>query len=95
MPKAASSARAQARQCAHALAAVFAGAAPPAPAMESVCYSLLARDRALSIHARFEMRDGAIASLPAEPGAVTRSEQEEARNAASWYRGIVAESFAG
>jgi sulfide dehydrogenase [flavocytochrome c] flavoprotein chain len=89
MPKAASSAHAQARQCARALAA----AAPPPPMMESVCYSLLARDRALSIHARFEMRDGVIESLPAAPGAVTVSEQEEARNAASWYRRIVAESF--
>jgi hypothetical protein len=61
--------------------------------MDSVCYSLLSRDRALSIHARFEMRAGVIESLPAEPGAVTVSEQEEARNAASWYRRIVAESF--
>ena len=94
MPKAASAARAQARQCARALAAVFAGAAPPPPAMDSVCYSLLARDRALSIHARFDMRAGVLESLPAEPGGVTVSDQEEARNAASWYRRIVADSFA-
>jgi sulfide dehydrogenase [flavocytochrome c] flavoprotein subunit len=103
MPKAASSARAQARQCAHAIAAAVGTAAvgtpasvtaaPPPSVMESVCYSLLARDRALSIHARFETRDGVIASLPAVPGGATASEQEEARNAASWYRRIVAESF--
>jgi NADPH-dependent 2,4-dienoyl-CoA reductase/sulfur reductase-like enzyme len=93
MPKAASSARAQARQCARALAAAFAGAAPPPPGMESVCYSLLARDRALSIHARFETRDGVIESLPAAAGPAAVTEQEEARNAASWYRRIVAESF--
>jgi sulfide dehydrogenase [flavocytochrome c] flavoprotein chain len=94
MPKAASAARAQARQCARALAAAFAGAAPPPPAMDSVCYSLLARDRALSIHARFDMRAGVLESLPAEPGGVTVSDQEEAQNAASWYRRIVADSFA-
>jgi sulfide dehydrogenase [flavocytochrome c] flavoprotein subunit len=91
MPKAASAAHAQARQCARALAAALAGAAPPPPAMDSVCYSLLAPGRALSIHARFETRDGVIESLAAEPDTV--SQQEEARNAASWYRRIVAESF--
>jgi hypothetical protein len=40
------------------------------------------------------MRNGVMESLPAAPGAVMGSEQEEARNAASWYRRIVAESFA-
>jgi len=93
MPKAASAAHAQARQCARALAAAFAGAAPPPPVLDSVCYSLLAPGRALSIHARFETRDGVIKSLAAAPDTVTVSEQEEARNAASWYRRIVAESF--
>ncbi len=93
MPKAASAAQAQARQCAQALAAAFDGDASPPRAMESVCYSLLAPDRALSIHSRFEMRDGMIESLPAAPEGVTVSEPEEARNAASWYRRIVAESF--
>jgi NADPH-dependent 2,4-dienoyl-CoA reductase/sulfur reductase-like enzyme len=93
MPKAASAAYAQARQCARALAAAFDGGTPPPPAMDSVCYSLLAPDRALSIHARFATRDGAIESLAAAPDTVTVSEQQEARNAASWYRRIVAESF--
>ena len=93
MPKAASAAHAQARQCARALAAEFAGAAPALPVMDSVCYSLLAPGRALSIRARFETRGGVIAPLPGGPGAVMVSEQDEARNAASWYRRIVAESF--
>jgi NADPH-dependent 2,4-dienoyl-CoA reductase/sulfur reductase-like enzyme len=94
MPKAASAAHAQARQCAHALAASIEGGEPPPPRMDSVCYSLLARDRALSIHARFEMRKGLIESLPAAPGAITViSEQQEAQDAESWYRRIVAESF--
>jgi sulfide dehydrogenase [flavocytochrome c] flavoprotein chain len=93
MPKAASSAHAQARQCARVVAAAFDGGAPPPPVMDSVCYSLLAPDRALSIHARFEARDGVIEPLAAAQGAGTVSEQDEARNAASWYRRIVAESF--
>lgn len=93
MPKAASAAHAQARQCARALAAALDGDASPRALMDSVCYSLLAPDRALSIHARFETRDGVIEPLPGAEGAVTVSEQDEARNAASWYRRIVAESF--
>jgi sulfide dehydrogenase [flavocytochrome c] flavoprotein subunit len=93
MPKAASSAVAQARRCACALAAALAGTATQANAMESVCYSLLAQDRALSIHARFELRDGGIVMLPAALHAQTASAEEEALNAASWYRRIVAESF--
>jgi sulfide dehydrogenase [flavocytochrome c] flavoprotein chain len=93
MPKAASAAHAQARQCARALAAAFAGATSPPSVMDSVCYSLLAPDRALSIHARFATRDGVLESLPAAPGAVEMNEKDEARNAASWYRRIVAESF--
>jgi sulfide dehydrogenase [flavocytochrome c] flavoprotein chain len=94
MPKAASAAHAQARQCARALAAAFDGTAPPPPGMDSVCYSLLARDRALAIRARFEMHDGVLASLPDAQGAGAASEHDEARNAACWYRRIVAESFA-
>ena len=93
MPKAASAAHAQARQCAHALAAAFNGETSPPSAMDSVCYSLFAPDRALSIRARFAMRDGVLESLPAAAGAVTASGQEEARDAASWYRRIVAASF--
>ena len=93
MPKAASAAHAQARQCAQALAAAFKGETSPSSVMDSVCYSLFAPDRALSIHARFATRDGVMESLPAAAGAVTGSEQEEARDAASWYRRIVAASF--
>ena len=93
MPKAASAAHAQARQCARALAAAFAGDTLSPSVMDSVCYSLLAPDRALSIHARFATRGGMLESLPAAPGALVMNEQDEARNAASWYRRIVAESF--
>jgi hypothetical protein len=93
MPKAASAAHAQARRCARAVAAAFDGGPPSPPVMDSVCYSLLAPDRALAIHARFEMHDGVLAALPEAQSAVAASEQDEARNAASWYRRIVAESF--
>ncbi len=92
MPKAASSANAQARQCARAIDAALDGREAAPAVMESVCYSLLAPDRALSIHATFKTRDGVIEALPAAAGP-DPSEQEEAHNAASWYRRIVADSF--
>jgi hypothetical protein len=63
--------------------------------MDSVCYSLLAPDRALSIHARFQTRDGVIEALPQRSGAISPSEKAEARNASDWYRRIVADSFGG
>jgi len=100
MPKAASAASAQARQCAVAIAAAIDGREPPPPLFESVCYSLLARHRALSIHGRFALVDGAIRAVEGSGGrGSARSEQEarnaeqEARNAENWYKGLVADSF--
>jgi sulfide dehydrogenase [flavocytochrome c] flavoprotein subunit len=65
MPKAASSANAQARQCALAILAALDGRSTDAPILESVCYSLLAPDRALSIHGRFQAAEGRMLQLPA------------------------------
>jgi sulfide dehydrogenase [flavocytochrome c] flavoprotein subunit len=93
MPKAASAANSQAKQCARAIVAAFEGREAPSPVFESVCYSLLARGRALSIHGRFQLTDGAIQQVsapedtgPAEPG-------QEALNAESWYESIVTDAF--
>jgi sulfide dehydrogenase [flavocytochrome c] flavoprotein subunit len=53
MPKSASAANAQARQCALAIVASLEGREAPAPQFDSVCYSLLEPRSALSIHGRF------------------------------------------
>ena len=95
MPKAASSASAQAGQCARAVVAALDGVRAAPRVLESVCYSLLAADRALAIHARFQTRAGAIEPLSPAATAVAPSEKDEARNASAWYRRIVAESFGG
>jgi sulfide dehydrogenase [flavocytochrome c] flavoprotein subunit len=93
MPKAASAAASQARQCALAIVAAFKGRDPPDPVLDSACYSLLARGIALSIHARFELAEGAIRQMPGlEDRGAVRSAQE-AESAEDWYRRIVAESF--
>jgi sulfide dehydrogenase [flavocytochrome c] flavoprotein chain len=92
MPKSGSAASAQARQCALAVVAAFAGREPPAPEFESVCYSMLAPERALAIHGRFRSADGVIQQIFGEaPAAVPPA--QEAQNAQAWYRTIVADSF--
>ena len=93
MPKSASAANAQARQCALAIVASLEGREPPAPSFESVCYSLLNEGNALSIHGRFTLAEGVIQQLPEQPSAVTAA--QEARNAQDWYRRIVRDSFGG
>jgi sulfide dehydrogenase [flavocytochrome c] flavoprotein chain len=93
MPKAASAANSQARQCALAIAAALDGREPAAPLFESVCYSMLARRRALSIHGRFQLLDGVIRSVEGPEGPGSAGSEQEARNAEDWYRGLVADSF--
>ena len=93
MPKAASAAITQARQCALAIAAALEGREPPAPVFESVCYSLLARGSALSIHGRYQLTDGAIRQMPMPDDAGSSRSAQEAQNAEDWYKGIVADAF--
>lgn len=94
MPKSASAARNQARQCARSIVAALDGREPPEAELDSVCYSMLARDQALSIHARFRLADGVIhESPPADVAKPLDTPSAEAANAQAWYKSIVAESF--
>lgn len=93
MPKAASAANAQARQCALAIAAAFEGRDPPAPMFESVCYGMLARGVALSIHGRFRLADGVIEQIPGLEDSGSVPSAQEAQNAEDWYKSAVADSF--
>jgi sulfide dehydrogenase [flavocytochrome c] flavoprotein subunit len=95
MPKAASAANAQARQCALAIVAALEGRDPPAASFESVCYSMLARGSALAIHGRFRTVDGAIEQVAAPEDSPSGRSPREAQNADAWYRGIVTDSFGG
>jgi len=106
MPKSASAAYSQARQCASAIAALLAGREVPEPTFNSVCYSMLAPQSAISIHGRFDIQDGRIVAVesPAAPtaaaptatvSATTTAGAQQAREAQRWYRSIRADSFAG
>jgi sulfide dehydrogenase [flavocytochrome c] flavoprotein subunit len=93
MPKAASSANAQAKHCALAIVASFQGHEPPAPLLESVCYGRLAQDSALSIHGRYGLADGVLKQLPQLEDRGAENSTQEARNADDWYTRIVRDSF--
>jgi NADPH-dependent 2,4-dienoyl-CoA reductase/sulfur reductase-like enzyme len=92
MPKAASAALSQARQCAAAIVADLAGREPPTPALDSVCYSALALDRALAIPLRFRAAAGRIEAEPADDaaGPPSRAAHEAA---GAWYRNIRSAAF--
>jgi sulfide dehydrogenase [flavocytochrome c] flavoprotein subunit len=87
----------KAKRCARAIVLALGGRETPAQPLESVCYSLLAADRALSIHAKFEIAGGALKAAAANPSASAPTEPApsaaEAQNALAWYAGIVADSF--
>jgi sulfide dehydrogenase [flavocytochrome c] flavoprotein subunit len=94
MPKSASAACSQAAQCASAIVALLAQQEAPEPGFDSVCYSMLGPQRALSIHARFDIEDGRIVALDAPAGAAaTADAAQQARDAQRWYRAIRADAF--
>jgi sulfide dehydrogenase [flavocytochrome c] flavoprotein subunit len=93
MPKSASAAAAQARQCALAIAASLEGREAPAPQLDSVCYSALEPHGALSIHGRFRVAEGVIQQIPDTEDLPPATAAQEARDAQVWYRRILLEAF--
>ncbi len=93
MPKAASAAHAQARQCARAIIALLQGREAPPAQFESVCYSLLGQGAALSIHGRFETGQAEFRQMPAPEGSAPADYAQEARNADAWYTSMLVDCF--
>ncbi len=93
MPKSASAASAQAKQCARAILASLEGREVPAPDFDSVCYSLLEPRSGLSIHGRFRVAEGLIQQVRGSEDAAPATAVQEARNADHWFRRIVQDSF--
>lgn len=99
MPKSAFAANAQAKSCADALVALFAGRAPVEPRLINTCYSFIAPGQAISVAGVY--RPGANALLADIPGAGGTSpldapdpaRQMEASYADAWFDTIIAESF--
>jgi NADPH-dependent 2,4-dienoyl-CoA reductase/sulfur reductase-like enzyme len=96
MPKSASAARAQGLQCAAAIVASLAGAAPAAPRLTSVCYSHVSATAALAIHGEFSLVDDELRqdSAPAGADAPHAATAAQAQDAEHWYRDIRRGCFA-
>lgn len=97
MPKSASAACSQALQCAAAIVAAINERELPAPTFESVCYSMLAPNDALSIRGRFEVSEREIRAASAPAGtasdATRASGSDEVARADEWYREIRRTAF--
>ena len=93
MPKSASAAVSQARQCARAIVALLAGRELEPPTFDSVCYSLLGPLRAIAIHGHFTSQEGKIVAV--EPALASRAaaSAQQAQEAQRWYRSIRADAF--
>ncbi len=98
MPRSASAATSQAKICAAAIAAHFAGKAPAAPTLTSSCFSLIAPDYAISqrgtyrpVGDLYNESDPGIIVSPVDAAAAVRA--GEAKEAAAWYADITAGVF--
>jgi sulfide dehydrogenase [flavocytochrome c] flavoprotein subunit len=93
MPKAGSAANAQGRACARAVLEALAGRKAAEASFESVCYSLLSSDEALSIHGKFSSSADGFQQWPPAGEISSPSAAQEALNARAWYEGIIADAF--
>jgi sulfide dehydrogenase [flavocytochrome c] flavoprotein chain len=93
MPKSASAAVSQARQCARAIVALLAGREVEPPVFDSVCYSLLGPKRAIAIRGRFTTEEGRIVALESAPESPAAAGAQQAQAAQRWYRSIRADAF--
>jgi NADPH-dependent 2,4-dienoyl-CoA reductase/sulfur reductase-like enzyme len=95
MGKTASAASSQARHCAAAIAAFFAGREPAQADFDSVCYSLLGPEVAFVTRSRFKPENGEIERVDGD-ASESRDRQatvEHAREAQEWYAEIRAGCF--
>ncbi|HTT08521.1 MAG TPA: FAD/NAD(P)-binding oxidoreductase [Gammaproteobacteria bacterium] len=98
MPKSASAANSQAKNCALAIAALVSGVAPGSPSLHNTCYSLVAPEYGISVNEIFQVIDGKITLVEGAGGIspLNAAAEFRAREAAydrSWYESIVADSF--
>lgn len=98
LPKSASAGNTSAKVCASAVAAMLAGDKAGDPTFINACYSLLAPNYAIAVATVYELAadgihpiDGARGTSPLK--ASVKYRQEEAEDAAGWYKSIVADSF--
>lgn len=98
MPKSAFAAASQARVCAAAIAATFAGRDVPDAVLANTCYSLLEPDSAISVIGSYRATAEGIEALPGSTGtspadATADVRRAEAGHARGWYAAARADAF--
>jgi sulfide dehydrogenase [flavocytochrome c] flavoprotein chain len=93
MPKSASAAAGQARQCAAAIVRALGGRQSAPAELNTVCYSMLAPDEALAIRGQFLLQEDEIRAAPAASAAGSVPSAAAAREAGLWYRQIRSSCF--
>jgi sulfide dehydrogenase [flavocytochrome c] flavoprotein subunit len=99
LPKSAYAANNEAKACAAAIAVALEGGSLPEPSFLNTCYSLLAEDYAISVAGVYRVTEAGIVAVAGAGGTSPlekprRFREDEAMFARSWYRNIVADSFA-
>ncbi|MGQ0657106.1 MAG: FCSD flavin-binding domain-containing protein [Chromatiales bacterium] len=98
MPKSASAANSQAKNCALAVHALLRGEQPGEPSLHNTCYSLAAPDYGISVNGIYGLSAGKIVELEgagglSPVGAEPEFRAREAEYDRDWYASIVADSF--
>jgi sulfide dehydrogenase [flavocytochrome c] flavoprotein chain len=97
IPKSASSANAQGKACASAVANLLLGVAPAIPKLTGACYNTVAPGYAFSQVGIYQPRDGMFAEIEGGSTSPVDAAREvrarEADNAQSWYKTITADAF--
>jgi sulfide dehydrogenase [flavocytochrome c] flavoprotein chain len=97
IPKSASSASAQGKACASAVANLLSGVAPAIPKLTGACYNTVAPGYAFSQVGIYQPRDGMFAEIEGGSTSPVDAPREvrarEADNARSWYNTITADAF--
>jgi sulfide dehydrogenase [flavocytochrome c] flavoprotein subunit len=97
IPKSASSASAQGKACASAVANLLLGVAPVIPKLTGACYNTVAPGYAFSQVGIYQPRDGMFAEIEGGSTSPVDAPREvrarEADNAQSWYKTITADAF--
>lgn len=99
MPKSASAANSQGKNCALALAAELAGRDTGGASFHNTCYSLVNPDYGISVSMIYRVEDGAIMGVKGA-GGVSASDADasvreaEAEYARGWYQSVCTDAFA-
>jgi sulfide dehydrogenase [flavocytochrome c] flavoprotein subunit len=96
IPKSASSANAEAKACADAVASLIAGKAPPVPKLVGACYNTVAPGYAFSQSGIYQPKDDMFAEIEGSTSPVDAPREirrREADNAQAWFKTITVEAF--